>query len=109
MKYLGTFIQYVTLIFLGAVIYVAIHNNWLGRIPHYDLTVAEVLALGFVFAFTFTKARYWAVKPFSCLGCMTGWLTLSLAIYSFGWIGLVFLPIGYTIGAIADRIITRFL
>lgn len=109
MKTASTIIQYVVLGILGAVIYAGCHNNWLGRIPHYDLNIGAVIALGFAFAFTFVNSRRWVVKPFSCVSCLSGWFTMALGIYSFGWIGLVFLPIGYTVGALAGRLIKRFL
>lgn len=105
----GTIIQWVFLITVGVLIYLAVHNHWVVEIKHYDLTVIEVVVFGFVFAFTFTKGRTWATKPFSCTPCMTGWFTLALGIYTFGAIGWVFLPVGYFVGAIADRIIRRYL
>lgn len=105
----GTIIQWVFMAVVATLIYLSVHLKWIAPIPHYSLTVTQVIVFGFVFAFMFTKGRYWATKPFSCMGCMGGWFTLALGIYAFGAIGWIFLPIGYTVNAIADRIIMRFL
>lgn len=109
MKILSTVVQYVTLVIIGFLVYLGIRNNWIGRLPHYRLNAWQVVVFGFVCAFTFVNGRYWATKPFSCLKCMTAWITFAFGIYTYGWHGVIFLPIGFTVGAIVERLILRYL
>lgn len=104
----STFLQWSVVVGVIAGLWYS-HNHW--QIPKLRAAIplpgyqTEFYAL--CMAFTFVNGRYWATKPMSCLKCMTAWISLALGCYEYGWGGMVFLPIGFMVGAIVDRLTMR--
>lgn len=48
-------------------------------------------------------------KPFNCVKCLTGWLSMIAGIYLYGLIGLLLLPVGVFAGYIFSCIQMRWL
>ncbi|MEI6187047.1 MAG: hypothetical protein WCP46_00905 [Alphaproteobacteria bacterium] len=59
--------------------------------------------------FILTGNRLLDNKPFNCVKCLTGWISLIIGVYYFGWLGLVYLPLGVFTGAIFSAIQMRWL
>ena len=59
--------------------------------------------------FILTGNRLLDNKPFNCVKCLTGWISLVIGVYYFGWLGLVYLPLGVFTGAIFSAILMRYL
>jgi len=49
------------------------------------------------------------IKPFNCTKCLTGWIALIIGCISYGWAGILYLPIGVFVGAIFSAIQMRYL
>lgn len=78
------------------------------------LNEAEVIGVGFTVAFTIVQARprikLFMTKPFNCLMCMSAWSTFGAALGAgYGWSSLLFIPVGYFVGALFDAIKMRWL
>lgn len=74
------------------------------------LSGAQVCLFGFALAFTWVeKLRIGSVKPFSCVGCMSGWLTLILAFMFHVEVWYFYLPVGLLIGSIYSMVKMRYL
>jgi hypothetical protein len=49
------------------------------------------------------------IKPFNCVKCLTGWIALGLGIALYGWVGIIYLPLGVFTGSIFSAISMRYL
>jgi hypothetical protein len=48
-------------------------------------------------------------KPFNCVKCLTGWISLGFGVALYGWLGIVYLPLGVFIGSMFEGIKMRWL
>jgi hypothetical protein len=48
-------------------------------------------------------------KPFNCVKCLTGWVSLIIGVYLHGIEGVIYLPLGLFTGAIFSTIQMRYL
>ena len=55
------------------------------------------------------KLKRKAIKPFSCVKCMTGYAALAIGCTLYGWAGLLFLPVGVFAGAMYEAVTMRYL
>lgn len=65
------------------------------------------LSLAFVCVYTFTWMPKF--KPFNCLKCMTGWITLIISLLYGHPNAILLMAVGIFIGAIFDSIQSRWL
>jgi hypothetical protein len=71
---------------------------------------ALVLFFGLSLAFTWVEKLKWGVtKPFNCVPCMTGWLSLLLAIVFHTEFWYLYLPAGLLVGSVFSTIKMRWL
>lgn len=74
------------------------------------MTPLYVLIIAFSIAFASQQVYYIRFKPFSCLMCLTAWLSGIIALYAgyglnSGW----FVPVGLLFGAIMDNGMKKYL
>lgn len=73
------------------------------------MTPTQIIIFAVSLSFCITKVwQPLQIKPFNCMMCLTGWLSL-VACFWFGWFGLLFLPVGCFAGAIVESFIMRWL
>ena len=95
----------------------------------YRMTPTYIIALALSLSFCYTEyankgllrmldgykenpnSPYWFfnAKPFTCFTCMTGWFGLIVGCIVYGWVGVVFLPVGVFAGAVFSVIRMRWL
>lgn len=74
----------------------------------------QVVGLGLCIAFTLVELRprikLFERKPFNCMMCMCGWCAAGVALAAgYEWYSLLFLPVGFFIGAMFGAIKMRWL
>lgn len=73
------------------------------------MTPAQILI--FAVSLSFCITQVWKPiksKPFNCMMCMSGWISLIGCIW-FGAAGLLFFPVGCFAGAMVEAVIGRWL
>ena len=74
------------------------------------MTGLQVLFFGLAIAFTWVEVLKWGKrKPFNCLKCMTGWVSLILAFSFHVELWPLYLPAGLFVGAVFSAIQMRYL
>lgn len=74
------------------------------------LTPGTILFLSISTAFTWVRIwKFGTVKPFTCIKCMSGWLSLLFAWLFHAPEPLIYLPMGLFIGAMFEAIQMRWL
>lgn len=70
----------------------------------------QVVVFALAFAFTWVEVLKWgSVKPFNCLKCMTGWVSLILAFTFHVEFWYMYLPVGLFVGSVFEGIRMRWL
>ncbi|MFT3679445.1 MAG: hypothetical protein QM791_04180 [Ferruginibacter sp.] len=70
----------------------------------------QAALFGLALAFVWVEVLKWGtVKPFSCMKCMTGWLSLAMAFLFHVDFAIFYLPLGVFIGALFSVIKMRYL
>lgn len=89
------------------------HHQWvcqhLPTLP--TMTGYQAMIFGFACAFTWAEVLKWwpNIKPFNCLKCMCGWLTLIIAFMFHVELWPFYLPVGLTVGAVFEGAKMRWL
>ena len=82
------------------------------------MTPVEIIITALAIAFCWVNYIYTplviklnikAIKPFSCIKCMTGYMSLVIGCVMYGWPGLLFLPAGVFAGAMYEALAMRYL
>lgn len=70
----------------------------------------HILLIGLSLAFCQVEILHFgSVKPLNCVKCMTGYYSLVIGCWQYGWHGLVYLPVGVFVGAIFSAVQMRWL
>lgn len=84
---------------------ISMHLPTLPTMPGY-----QAVAFGFALAFTWVEVMKWgSVKPFNCLKCMCGWLTMFIAMAFHVQFWPFYMPMGLVVGAVFSAIKMRWL
>jgi hypothetical protein len=107
---------FLFLSFVGAIIVLKWHRQYIGQylpsLPERGtMTGAQVVVFSLAIAFTWVEVLKWwkNVRPFNCLKCMTGWVSLILAFafhVQFWW---AYMFVGIFVGAVFGAIKMRYL
>lgn len=83
---------------------------WLSTLPHWPLSPVMVLLFALSAAFVWVEKLKWgSVRPFTCVGCLTGWFALILAWWSHADYWFMYMPFGVFVGSLFDAIKLRWL
>jgi hypothetical protein len=103
------------LLFLGFIAAVAVlfaHREWIiDKMPAVpQMTGLQVLVFSLACAFAWVDVLKWGVsKPFTCLKCMTGWISVLFAFSHHVEFWPLYLPLGLFAGAVFSAIKMRYL
>lgn len=74
------------------------------------MTHIEIIIMGLALSFCWSIINPWYnTKPFNCLMCMTGYFSVSVALFSVGWYCVLFFPVGCLAGAVFTSLRDRYL
>lgn len=83
---------------------------WLTTLPRVALSPAMIIVFALSAAFVWVEILKWgSVKPFTCVSCMTGWLSLILAFWSHTDYWLLYLFVGKFVGCMWEAVRMRWL
>ena len=109
----STIIQYLIIIAIIAGFYFAGKYFNIGWLPHTDKTLngfqVVFFSLSFAFVWVEILKLFALIKPFNCIKCMTGWISLIMALIFHTPLPFFYLFVGLFIGAIFDAIKNRYL
>ena len=107
MKIFTSAVQWIMIIAIG----VALWYGWSWKLPTFpSMPGYQVLFFALAIAFTWVEILKWGVtKPFNCVKCMSGWLSLLLAIIFHTPFWYLYLPAGLFVGAIYSAVKMRWL
>jgi hypothetical protein len=103
------------LLFIGLLAAVALlfaHRKWIiDKLPTVpQMTGLQVLIFSLACAFAWVDVLRWGViKPFNCLKCMTGWISILFAFSHHVQFWPLYLPLGLLVGAMFEGIKMRWL
>jgi hypothetical protein len=103
------------LLFLGFIAAVAVlfaHRQWIiDKLPSVpQMTGVQVIIFSLACAFVWVDVLKWGVsKPFNCLKCMTGWISVLFAFSHHVEFWPLYLPLGLFAGAVFEGIKMRCL
>lgn len=70
----------------------------------------QIIIIALSMSFCWLNINRWLkFKPFNCMMCMTGWISVFIAIIIHGWYGVLMFPVGCFAGALFETIKYRYL
>lgn len=110
---ISTVIQYLIIIAIIAVIYFACKYWHLTGYLHTDKTLNGFQVVFFSLSIAFVWVEVLKIfsftKPFNCIKCMTGWISLIMALIFHTPLPFFYLFVGLFIGALFDAVKQRWL
>lgn len=114
MKILFNWVMF--LVIVGGITAIVWHRHWIGlHLPSFPergtMTGPQVIVFALSFAFMWVEVLKWwkQTKPFNCIPCLTGWVSLVMAFAFHVPFWYMYLPLGLFVGAVFGAIQMRWL